>query len=98
MRQISPSRERTLLYNLESCQAERPSPVVLHLKCAWSSAVTPLPIVCPTHRAVPPYRWNVFIYDRKAAFSQHSAHLVEHEARVLRVMQHIAKQDSIETL
>jgi hypothetical protein len=54
--------------------------------------------VCPADHAVPPKRRHVFVDDCQTAVAQHSAYLVQHEASILRVMQHIAKQHCIETL
>ena len=71
---------------------------MFHLKRAWTSASTPLSIVCPADHAVPPDRRYVFVDDCQAAFSEHSAHLVEHEPWILRVMQHVAEQHGVETL
>ncbi|HEX5885281.1 MAG TPA: hypothetical protein VFY67_12140 [Pyrinomonadaceae bacterium] len=71
---------------------------MFRLKRAWSSAATPLAIVCPTDYAIPPDRGYVFVDDCKASVSQHSADFVHHEARILRVMQNVAKQHGIEAL
>jgi hypothetical protein len=65
---------------------------------AWSSAPAPLSIVRPADHAVPPKRRHVFVNDREPSVSQHTAHLVQHESRILRVMQNITKQHRIETL
>jgi hypothetical protein len=69
MRKVAPTRQLTLLHDLKSRQAERPAPVMLHLKCAWTSAATPLSIVCPADHTVPPDRRYIFVNDCQAATS-----------------------------
>src|SRR5687768_17429873 len=98
MREIAPTRKRTLFHNLKSRQIKYPAPIMFCLKCAWASPATPLPIVCPTDHTVPPDRRYVFVDDGQAAVSQHPAHFVQYEARVLRVMQNVAEQHGIEAL
>jgi len=71
---------------------------VFRLKCAWSSAATPLPIVCPTNHAVPPDRRNIFVDDCESAVAQHAVYFVQDEPRVLCVMKDITKQHGIEAL
>ena len=68
------------------------------LKRAWSSAATPLPIVCPTDYAVPPNRRNIFVDDRAPTIAQHAVHFIQNEPRILGVMKDITKQDGIERL
>ena len=65
---------------------------------AWTSAATPLSIVCPTDYAVPPACWHVFVNNCEPSLSQHTAHFIQHESRILRVMQHITQQHCIEAL
>jgi hypothetical protein len=71
---------------------------VFSVKRAWSSAPAPLPVVRPADHAVPPERRHVFVNDRDAAVSQHTIHLVQHEPRIVRVMQDITEQHGIKTL
>ena len=54
--------------------------------------------MCPTDNTVPPEQGYIFIDDRHTAFTQHSIHLVKHEPRIVRVMQHVAKQHGVEAL
>ncbi len=98
MSEVAPARKRALFHDFKSSQTERPSPRVLCLERARSSAPAPLSIVRPANSAVPPDRRYVFVNDREAAFSQHSAYFVQHESRILRVMQHIAKQHRVKAL
>jgi len=71
---------------------------VVCLKCAWSTAVTPLPIVCPTDHAVPPNRWDIFIDDGESAVAQHAAYFIQNEACVLCVMENVTEQDGVKAL
>jgi hypothetical protein len=98
MGEVTPTRKGTLFHNFKACEIKNPAPVVWELKGAWSSATAPLSIVCPTDNAVPPERRDVFVNDRHATFTQHSIHLIKHEARIVRVMQHVAKQHGVEAL
>jgi len=54
--------------------------------------------VRPADRAVPPDRRNVFVDNREPAITQHAADFIQHEPRILRMMQHVAKQHRIEAL
>lgn len=65
---------------------------------AWTSAATPLSIMCPTDHAVPPACWHVFVNNCEPSLSQHTAHFIQHESRILRVMQDITQQHGIEAL
>ena len=98
MRKIAPARERALLHDFKSSQTKRPSPVVFPLERAWTSASAPLSIVCPAHHAIPPEHRYILIDDRKTALAQDAAHFVQYESRILRVVQHVAKQHCIEAL
>lgn len=98
MREIAPARERAFFHDLKSSQTKCPSPIVFHLKRAWTSTSAPLPIVCPAHYAIPPEQRNIFVDDREAALAQHAVHFVKHESRILRVVQYVAKQNCIEGL
>ena len=98
MREVAPARKRSLLHYFKARQTEYPAPIVFCVKRAWSSASTPLSIVSPADRAVPPECRHVFVNDREASVAQHTAHLIQHEPRILRVMQHITEQYRIETL
>jgi len=98
MGQVTPPRERTFLYDFKSRQAKHSAPVLFCLKRAWSSSTTPLPIVCPANYPVPPYRRYILIDDREAAVTQYTAHLIQHETRILRVMKNIAKQHGVKSL
>jgi hypothetical protein len=68
------------------------------LKLTWSGSTSPLAIVSPTDRAIPPERWNVLVDDRETAVSQHAADFVQHESRILRVVENIAEQHRVEAL
>jgi hypothetical protein len=96
--EVTPTRKRTLFHNFKACEIEHSAPVVRELKGAWSSAATPLPIVCPANDAVPPEQRHIFVDDRQAAVSQHSIHFVKDKPRIVRVMQHVAKQYCVEAL
>jgi hypothetical protein len=98
MSEIAPTRQGTFAQDFKSSQAKRLSPSLFTLKRAWSSAATPLPIVRPTNHPIPPQRRNVFVDDRQATIAQHAADFVQHEYRVLCVMQDIAEQDRVEAL
>jgi len=98
MRKITPTRKSTLLHDFKTREIKDSAPVVCELKGAWSSATTPLSIVCPTDDAVPPERRYVFVDDRQTAFTQHAIDFIKHETRIVRVMQHVAKQHGIEAL
>jgi hypothetical protein len=65
---------------------------------AWTSAAAPLSIVRPAHNAIPPERRDVFVNDCESSFAQHAAHFIQHESRVLRVMQHVTEQHRVEAL
>jgi hypothetical protein len=65
---------------------------------AWTSAATPLPIVCPADDAIPPECRHIFVDNRESSLPQHPAHFVQHELRILRVVQHIAEQYCIKAL
>jgi hypothetical protein len=98
MRKIAPTRKRTLFHDLKPREIKHPSPIVFCVKRAWSSSTAPLSIVCPTDRTVPPDCRYVFVDDSETTISQHSTHFVQHQARILRMMQHITKQHCIEAL
>jgi len=98
MREIAPTRKRTLFHNLKSRQSKHPAPIMFCLKCAWSSAAAPLTIVCPTDHAVPPDRRYVFVDNGETFISQHSAYFIEYQPGVLGVMQNVAEQHCIEAL
>src|SRR5215204_4999907 len=98
MREVTPTRQWTFLYNLKSRQTKDPPPILLLLKCAWTSATAPLSIVRPADRPVPPDRGYVFVNDRQTAISQHATDFIQHETRILRMMQHITKQHRIEAV
>ena len=98
MREITPARKRTLLHDLEACQTKHPAPTVFRLKRAWSSASTPLSIVRPADHAVPPDRRYIFVNNRETAIAQHAADFIQHEPRILRVMQHVAEQHRVKAL
>ena len=68
------------------------------MKRAWTSAASPLSIVRPADDAVPPECRHVFVDDRETSFSQHAAHFIQHEPRILRVVQHIAEQHCVKAL
>ena len=90
MGQVTPAREGAFFDDFKSREAKHFAPVVFCLKRAWSSAATPLPIVRPANHAIPPHLGYVFVDDREAAVAQDSAHFVEHEPWILRVMQNVA--------
>jgi hypothetical protein len=98
MREITPARKRALLHDFKTCQTKRPAPIVFRLERTWSSAATPLPIVCPTNSAVPPDRRDIFVNDRESAIAQHAAYLIQDEPRILCVMENITEQYSVEAL
>jgi hypothetical protein len=98
MREVAPARKRPLFHDVKARQIKDPAPVMFRLKRAWSSSTTPLTIVCPTNSTVPPDRRYVFIDDCETSFSQHPADFVQHETRILRVMQHVAEQHRVEAL
>src|SRR6185295_19152094 len=95
MREVAPTRKWTLLHDLESRQTKRPAPIVFRLKRTWSSAATPLSIVRPANHAVPPDSRNVFINNRQPTIAQHTTDFIQHESRILRVMQHVTEQHGI---
>jgi hypothetical protein len=98
MSDVTPARERAFLYDLKTSQIKHPAPIMVELKRAWSSAATPLSIVRPAHQAIPPQNRDVFVNDRETAVTQYTADFVQHEAWIVCVVQHIAKQDGIEAL
>src|ERR1041384_2236051 len=98
MREVAPARKRPLLHHFKTRDTKYPAPVVFCVERAWSSSSTPLSIVSPADHAVPPKCRHVFVNDREASVSQHPAHLVQHEPRILRVMQHITQQYRIKAL
>jgi hypothetical protein len=98
MREVAPTRKRTLLHDLEARQTKHPAPTVFRLKLAWSSAATPLPIVRPADHAVPPDRRYVFINNRETAVTQHPTDFIQHESRILRVMQYVTEQHRVKSL
>jgi len=98
MGHVPPPRQWTFAYNLETSQAKGFPPTVFALKRAWTSAAAPLPIVCPADEAVPPDQRYVFVNYREAAVSQDAAHFVQHEPRILSVVQNITEQYRIEAL
>jgi len=65
---------------------------------AWTSAATPLSIVCPADDAVPPECRHVFVDNREPSFSERPAHFIQNESRIVGVVQHIAEQHRIEAL
>jgi hypothetical protein len=71
---------------------------VFRVERAWTSTATPLSIVRPADHAVPPARRHVFVNNRESSFSQHAAHFIQHEPRILRVMQHITEQHRVKAL
>ena len=98
MREIPPARKWTLTHDLKSSQIERLAPAVFALERAWTSDATPLSIVHPADKPVPPECRHVFVNDREPAFAQDSAYFIQHQPRVMRVMQHVAKQHGVEAL
>jgi hypothetical protein len=98
MREVAPTRKRTLLHDLEARQTKHPAPTLFCPKRAWSSSATPLPIVRPTHHAVPPDRRYVFVNNRETAVTQHPTDFIQHESRILRVMQYVTEQHRVKTL
>src|SRR5215211_1634902 len=98
MREVPPTRKRTLLHDLEARETKYPAPTLFCLERAWSSSSTPLSVVRPADHAVPPDRRYIFVDNREAAIAQHAAHFVQHESRILCVMQHIAEQYRIKAL
>ena len=98
MREVTPTRKWTLLHDFESRKTKHPAPALFFLKSARSGAATPLSIVRPANYAVPPHRRHVFVNNRDAAIAQNAAHFVQHESRILCVMQHVAEQHSVEAL
>src|ERR1043166_153539 len=65
---------------------------------ASTSAATPLTIVTPAKYAVPPEYRYVFVDDCESSLSQHPAHFIQDQPRILRVMQHVTKQHRVEAL
>ncbi|MEN3329658.1 MAG: hypothetical protein V7638_4465 [Acidobacteriota bacterium] len=98
MREVAPARKRTLLHYLEARQTKYPAPTVFCLKRAWSSSPTPLPVMRPTNNAIPPDRRYIFVDNRESAITQHAADFIQHESRILCVMQHVAEQHRVEAL
>ncbi len=98
MREVAPARERSFLHHFKTRETENPAPVVFSVKRAWSSSSAPLSIVRPAHHAVPPECRHVFVNDRETSVTQHPANFIQHEPRILRVMQNITEQHRIETL
>src|SRR5215213_2925045 len=98
MRHVAPTRQRTLTHDLKARQVERLSPILFQLKLTWPTAAAPLPVMCPTDEPIPPKRRNVFVNDRQPSVTQDPAHFVQHEARIMRVMQHVTKEHCVETL
>src|SRR3954447_12090051 len=98
MREVSPTRKRPPLHVLEARHTKHPAPTVFCLKLAWSSPATPLPIVRPTNYAVPPDARYIFVDNREAAVAQHTTDFIQHESRILRVMQHVAEQHRVKAL
>ena len=98
MREVAPTRKRTLLHDLEARQTKNPAPTVFRLKRAWSSSSTPLSIVCPANDAVPPDRRYIFVNNGESAVTQNAADFIQHEPRILCVMQHVAEQYGVKAL
>ena len=98
MREVAPTRQRTLLHDLEARQTKHPAPTVFRSKLAWSSPAAPLPIVRPADHAVPPDPRYIFVDNREAAIAQHATNFIQHESRILRVMQHLAEQHRVKAL
>src|ERR1051326_9451656 len=65
---------------------------------ASTRAATPLTIVTPAKYAVPPENRYVFVDDCESSLSQHPAHFIQDQPRILRVMQHVTKQHRVEAL
>ena len=98
MREIAPARKCTLLHDVEARQIEGSAPILFSLKCTWSSAAAPLSIMRPADRTVPPDRWHVFVNDCHATVSQNATDFIQHQSRILRVMQYVTKQHGVETV
>ena len=95
MREVAPARKRTLLHDLETSQTKYPAPTVFRLKRARSGSPTPLSIVRPADHAIPPDRRYIFVDNRESTVTQHAADFIQHESRILRVMQHVAEQHRV---
>ena len=98
MREIAPTRKRTLLHDLKSRQTKRPAPTMFRLKRAWSSSPAPLSIVRPADHPIPPDRRYIFVDNCESAITQNAADFIQHESRILCVMQHVAEQHSVKAL
>jgi len=71
---------------------------VFRVERTWTSAPAPLSIVRPAHHAIPPKRRHVFVNYCESAFAQHATDFIQHELRIVGVMQHVTKQDRIKAL
>jgi len=98
MCEVAPTRKWTLAHDFKSSQVERLAPTVFVLERAWTSDAAPLSIVYPAHDTVPPECRHVFVNDREPAFAQDSAYFIQHQPRIVRVMQHVTKQHGVEAL
>src|SRR3954454_9562532 len=98
MREVAPTRKRTLLHDLEARHTKHPAPTVFCLKLAWSSPATPLPIERPTNYAVPPDARYIFVDNREAAVAQHATDYIRHESLISRVMQHVVEEHRVKAL
>ena len=98
MHEVAPARKWAFLRDFKTREAKDPAPVVFCVERAWSSSSAPLSIMCPADHAVPPECRHVFVNDREASVSQHTAYFIQHQPRILRVMQHITEQYGIKTL
>jgi len=98
MREVAPTRKRTLLHDLESRQTKYPAPTVFRLKRTWPSSTAPLSIVRPADYTIPPDPRYIFVDNRHSAITQHTANFTQHESRILCVMQHVTEQHRVKAL
>jgi len=71
---------------------------VFRVERTWTSAPAPLSIVRPANDAIPPECGYVFVNDSESSFTQHATDFIQHEPRIVRVMQHVTEQHGVEAL